>query len=65
MRVISRTALVIFGEGHPDSIKPMDRRYRAARKATWANFAEVRAAFASADQAGNPIVFNVGGTNST
>ncbi len=61
MRVISRKTLVVFGQTYPASIKPLDRWYRVARRATWTNFAEVRTDFPSADLVGDLIVFNIAG----
>jgi mRNA interferase HigB len=61
MHVISRKMLVIFGKDHADAIEPLDRWYRVAKRATWANFAEVRADFGSADQVGHHTIFNIGG----
>ncbi len=61
MHVISRRYLVEFGASHPDSIEPLDRWYRIAKKAAWSNFAEVRADFPSADQVGDQTIFNIGG----
>jgi mRNA interferase HigB len=61
VHVISRKALVEFGAAHPDAVDPLDRWYRVAKLATWANYAEVRADFASADQVGRLMVFNIGG----
>jgi mRNA interferase HigB len=61
MHVISRKALVDFGADHAEAVEPLDRWYRVARKATWANFAEVRADFGSADQVGDHTIFNIAG----
>jgi mRNA interferase HigB len=61
MHVISRKMLVTFGADHSDAVEPLDRWYRVAKKATWANFAEVRADFASADQVKSLTIFNIAG----
>jgi mRNA interferase HigB len=61
MHVISRRRLLVFGNDHADAVEPLDRWYRVAKKATWANFAEVRADFGSADQVGDYTVFNIAG----
>src|SRR4051794_8965285 len=50
MHVISRKRIREFGADHADAVEPLDRWYRIAKKATWANFAEVRTDFGSADQ---------------
>jgi len=61
MHIISRKALTKFAEGNPDAAAPLDRWYRIARRAEWANFAEPRADFPSADQVDRHVVFNIGG----
>jgi mRNA interferase HigB len=61
MHVISRKTLVAFGKDHADAVEPLDRWYRIAKRATWANFAEIRADFGSADQAGPLTIFNIAG----
>lgn len=61
MHVISRRRLLKFGADHADSVEPLDRWYRIAKRATWANFAELRADFGSADQVGIRTIFNIGG----
>jgi mRNA interferase HigB len=50
-----------FGADHPDAGEPLDRWYRIAKRATWANFAEVRADFGTVDQVGALTVFNIAG----
>jgi mRNA interferase HigB len=61
MHMISRRRLREFGANHADSVEPLDRGYRIAKRATWANFAEVRSDFGSADQIGDFTIFNIGG----
>ncbi len=61
MHVISRKRIREFGADHPDAVEPLDRWYRIAKKATWANFAEVRTDFGSADQVGDYTVLNIAG----
>jgi mRNA interferase HigB len=61
MHVISHRRLVLFGADHADAVVPLDRWYRIAKKATWANFAEIRADFGSADQVGVFTIFNIAG----
>jgi mRNA interferase HigB len=61
LHVITRRRLLVFGETHADAVEPLDRWYRVAKRATWANFAEVRADFGSADQKGKHTIFNIGG----
>ncbi|HLA85124.1 MAG TPA: type II toxin-antitoxin system HigB family toxin [Thermoguttaceae bacterium] len=66
MYVISKKKLREFWERHPDAEEPLRAWHRIVEKTTWQNFADVRAAFPSADfvghrTEGNRIVFNVGG----
>jgi mRNA interferase HigB len=61
VHVISRKALVAFGQDHADADEPLDRWYRIAKRATWANFAEIRADFGTADQVGPLTIFNIAG----
>jgi mRNA interferase HigB len=61
MHVMSRKRLLQFGAIHADAVEPLDRWYRIAKKATWANFAELRADFPSADQVSGHTIFNIGG----
>jgi mRNA interferase HigB len=66
MRIIKRTMLTQFAQRCPDASDPLDRWYRIARRARWANLAEVRIVFPHADIArvasGNRVtVFNIGG----
>ena len=61
MRVISKRPLRDFWTDHPEALPPLDRWFTIARRASWANFAEVRADFPQADVVGDYVVFNVGG----
>ena len=61
MHVISRKRLVEFGADYADAVGPLDRWYRITKKATWANFGELRADFPSADQVGHYTIFDIGG----
>lgn len=61
MHVISRRMLREFWEVHPRAKKPLDGWYRAAKKAEWESFADIRAAFPAADQVGKFTVFDIGG----
>lgn len=62
MHVISRKALREFWEKHPDSEEPLRRWHRIVDSTTYANFAELRETFPSADKVGDLIVFNIGGS---
>lgn len=63
MHVISRKTLRIFWEAHPDAEQPLTRWYGVAKRATWANFGELRRAFGSADLVGPYVVFNISGNH--
>ena len=61
MHVISRKALQSFWEQYPDSKAPLLRWFQVVERSTFANFAQVRQAFPSADQVNRFIVFNIAG----
>ncbi len=61
MHIISRKALRVFWEKHPDSQAPLIRWFRVVRNTQFGSFAEIRAVFPSADKVGEWVVFNVGG----
>lgn len=61
MHVISRKALKQFWERHPDSKTALVRWYKVMVNTEFRNFAELRAAFPSADLVGQWVVFNIGG----
>ncbi len=64
MRIISRRRLRQFWESrkHDSEIAERDLSvwYKLARKADWANFAQLKQTFGSADSVGNCVVFDVG-----
>ncbi len=62
MHVISRKALVEFGQRHSDAAAPLDAWYRIVRAMTYADAAAVKAQFGSASfLSRNRVVFNIGG----
>lgn len=61
MHVISRKALRLFWEKHADSKQPLARWFKVMAVTDFYNFAELRAAFPSADKVENWIVFNIAG----
>jgi mRNA interferase HigB len=61
MHVISRKKLREFWLVHPDAEMPLSAWYKAARKARWQRFADIRAVFPNADRVGKCIIFNTGG----
>lgn len=61
MHVISRKALRLFWELHPDSKTPLVRWYQLVSRTRFANFDQLRRTFPSADKVQNLIVFNIAG----
>jgi mRNA interferase HigB len=64
-RIISRKKIREFTDNHPEHLKhspTLKAWFKTVEHATWETFADVRKTFASADQVGKFVVFNVGGT---
>ena len=61
MHIIIRKALIQFWEKHPDSETALQRWFKIVQKTDFQNFAQLRAAFPSADKVDQWIVFNIGG----
>ena len=61
MHIISRKILRAFWQKYPDSQSALTRWFKIVQKTDFANFADLRVAFPSADQVENLIVFNIGG----
>lgn len=61
MHVISRKALRLFWEKHADSKQPLTRWFKVMTATDFHSFAELRAAFPSADKVEDWVVFNIGG----
>lgn len=61
MHVISRKRLNEFADRFPETSNALAKWYRLMKQENFASFAEIKAAFASADQVGNLTVFNIGG----
>jgi mRNA interferase HigB len=62
VNVVSKKTIRAFLENHdPEALEPLSRWYNLLRKSSPANFAELRAIFASADFVNPFTVFNVGG----
>ena len=61
MHVISRKALRLFWERHPDSKAPLVRWFQSVRRTRFASFDELRKAFPSADKVNDLVVFNIAG----
>lgn len=61
VRVISRRAIRMFGERHPEALEPLLRWASATEGADWRNPSDVRLTFNTADFVGDLTVFDVGG----
>jgi mRNA interferase HigB len=61
MHVITKSALQDFWRVHPDAERPLRDWFRLMDQGHFADFAELRAVFASADIVGKLTVFNIGG----
>lgn len=63
MHIISRKRLKEAADRHVELEAPLDVWYRIAKRAAWANLADVRKTFVSADAVGKWTVFNIKGNN--
>ncbi len=63
MHVISRKALEQFWLKHPAAKAPLYTWYRVASSSDFANFAQIKQAFNSADYVPPFVIFDVGGNN--
>jgi mRNA interferase HigB len=61
MHVISRRALRLFWERHPESKGALARWFKIINTTKFADLEELRRTFPSADIVGRWIVFNIGG----
>ena len=61
MHVVSHKAIRLFCQEYPDADSAMDHWYRVAKRAVWANFAEVKQSFNAADFFAPYVVFDIGG----
>jgi mRNA interferase HigB len=61
MRVIAKPALTRFWKRHPAAEKPLKVWCRLARQHDFANFADLKTVFGSADQVDNFTIFDIGG----
>ena len=61
MRVISRRAIRLFAERHPDALEPLQHWANATESVDWKSPADVRRTFNTADFVGDLTVFDVGG----
>ena len=60
MHVITKPTLVEFWEKHPDAESPLYAWFRTMESEVFADFADLRATFASADYVDGLTVFNIG-----
>ncbi len=63
MHVISRKSLRKFWSRHPEAEGPLLRWTKIVESSQFDNFAELRAAFPSADKVDDWIVFNIAGNH--
>ncbi len=63
MHIISKTALRIFWEKHPNAETALRYWYKLTSQSRWSHFDDVRQTFPSADNVGQLTVFNIGGNN--
>jgi mRNA interferase HigB len=61
MHVISRKALRLFWERHPDSKAALNRWFQIVRRTTFNSFAELRRTLPTADLVDRFTVFNIAG----
>jgi mRNA interferase HigB len=61
VHIISRKALRLFWEQHPDSEGPLLRWFKIVRRTRFRNLVELRAVFPSADPVNSWVVFNIHG----
>ena len=61
MHVVSHKAIRMFCEKHPHGRSALDHWYRAAKRAQWSCFADVKQTFNTADFVAPYVVFDIGG----
>jgi len=61
MHVVNHKAIRLFCEEHPHAASAMDHWYRVAKRAIWANVAEVKQSFNTADFVAPYVIFDIGG----
>ena len=61
MHIISKKHRLEFTQKYPDSKQPLARWHKIVRSNHFANFAELRETFPSADLVNNLVIFNIGG----
>lgn len=64
MRIISKNTLVNYYKRNEQAKLPLEIWYKEAKRAKWANFAEMKQSFNSVDSVGNQhYVFNIKGND--
>jgi mRNA interferase HigB len=62
LQVLAKSALRRFREEHPQAEMPLKVWHAIVSKASWANFAELKATFGTADMIGDSrVIFNICG----
>jgi mRNA interferase HigB len=62
LQVLAKSALRRFWEERPQAETPLKMWHAIVSKASWANFAELKATFGTADMIGDSrVIFNIGG----
>ncbi len=61
MHIISKSALRRFWTTHPRARGPLSEWHKAASKAEWRSFADVKATHPTADRYSPLVVFDIGG----
>ncbi len=63
MHIISRKALRLFWQTHPDSQPSLLRWYKIMQQTDFEGFNHLRNTFPSVDKVGDLCIFNIGGNN--
>ena len=63
MRVISKPAILMFAQRHPDALVPLMNWYRITKRANWNSLADAKHDFAHAEVVGRRTVFNIHGNH--
>ncbi len=62
MQILAKSALRRFWEIHKQAETPLKLWYAVVSDAKWANYAELKATFGTADMIGDSrVIFNIGG----
>jgi mRNA interferase HigB len=61
VNIISRPAIRLAQQAHPDTAEWLENWWQVAKAAQWQNLNDVRVTYPAADQVGRCLVFNVRG----